>query len=245
MEGQRIVDGLKRGRATAWAMIVRTKVFDEIILDTIAREKTDLVLNLAAGLDARPWRLQLHPTLRWVDVDLPEILRYKTEMLVDAKPSCRYEAVALDLRDAEKRQALFAQLGREATRVLVVAEGLLIYLSAEQVGTLAADLARQSNFGSWLIDLASPRLLALMQKYWGRTMTAGNASFQFAPAESTGFFERFGWREGQFRSAIEEARRLKREMPMMWLWRLIMPFMSKSRRDEARRMSGIVLLEHT
>src|SRR6266550_813284 len=57
--GREIVDTLKRGRQTAWAMIVRTAVFDEIILDTIARHNADVVLNLAAGLDARPWRLDL------------------------------------------------------------------------------------------------------------------------------------------------------------------------------------------
>ena len=37
----------------AWAMIVRTAIFDEIILDRVKRHGVDLVLNLAAGLDAR------------------------------------------------------------------------------------------------------------------------------------------------------------------------------------------------
>src|SRR5438045_3112186 len=57
--GEQIVNELKRGRAAAWAMIVRTAVFDEIISDTIKRHDVDLVLNLAAGLDARPWRMPL------------------------------------------------------------------------------------------------------------------------------------------------------------------------------------------
>src|SRR5487761_2097855 len=54
--GDDIVDTMKQGRAMAWAMIVRTAVFDEIILDTIARHGVDTIVNLAAGLDARPWR---------------------------------------------------------------------------------------------------------------------------------------------------------------------------------------------
>jgi methyltransferase (TIGR00027 family) len=62
--GEEIVQTMKRGRAMAWAMIVRTAVFDEIILETIARERIDLVVNLAAGLDARPWRLSLPASLR-------------------------------------------------------------------------------------------------------------------------------------------------------------------------------------
>jgi O-methyltransferase involved in polyketide biosynthesis len=60
-EGERIVRELPRGRASAWAMITRTAVFDEIILDLVQHRDVDLVLNLAAGLDARPWRLPLPP----------------------------------------------------------------------------------------------------------------------------------------------------------------------------------------
>ena len=97
--GQQIVDTLPRGRQTAWAMIVRTAVFDEIILKTIERDRVDLVVNLAAGLDARPWRLEgLPASLRWIDVDLPGILSYKTETLAGETPVCRYEAVAASYR---------------------------------------------------------------------------------------------------------------------------------------------------
>lgn len=56
--GTEIVDGLKRGRSLATPMIVRTVVFDEIILDRVAKG-ADLVVNLAAGLDVRPWRMRL------------------------------------------------------------------------------------------------------------------------------------------------------------------------------------------
>ena len=75
--GEEIVRTLPRARDAAWAMIVRTAVMDEILLDLIANEDIDTVVNLAAGLDARPWRLALPSSLRWVDVDLPEILEYK------------------------------------------------------------------------------------------------------------------------------------------------------------------------
>ena len=88
-QGQAIVDAMKRGRAMAWAMIVRTAVFDEIILERIRNGNVDVVVNLAAGLDARPWRMKLPPTLRWIDVDLPGILDHKTEIMKAEKPVCR------------------------------------------------------------------------------------------------------------------------------------------------------------
>src|SRR4051812_19484714 len=123
--GHQIMEEMPKGRAYAWPMIVRTAVFDEIILDAVENQKVDLVVNLAAGLDARPWRLPLPASLRWVDVDLPEILNYKTGMLADATPVCRYEAVTIDLTDGSARKALFARLGAGSSRALVVSEGLL------------------------------------------------------------------------------------------------------------------------
>jgi methyltransferase (TIGR00027 family) len=244
VKGEEIVRSLKRGRQTAWAMIVRTAVFDEIILARV-RAGADLVVNLAAGLDARPWRLELPRSLRWVDVDLPDILRYKAETIGDAPPRCRYEAIPTDLTDAEARRALFARLGGEARRALVVTEGLLLYLTAEQVGALATDLHAAPGFRWWLIDLANPRLLAMMTRMWGGTADRGNATFRFAPAEGTAFFAPFGWREVEYRSSLEEARRLRREMSMMWLWRFLGRLSSAARQEETRRMSGTVLLERS
>ncbi|MDB4910849.1 MAG: methyltransferase [Gemmatimonadetes bacterium] len=242
-KGSEIVRTLKDGHSMAWAMIVRTQVFDEIIMAEIASDRIDLVLNLAAGLDARPWRLELPSSLRWVDVDLPEILRYKLETLGDAKPKCTYEAVEADLTDAAARRALFARLGAESIRVLVVTEGLLVYLSDAEVGALASDLHAIPSFARWVIDLANPRLLKMMSKSWGAAVASGNAPFKFAPANGTNFFRDFGWDERAFYSTMEEAERLDREMKMMWLWKFLSRFYSERLREEVRRMSGIAVLE--
>src|SRR5204862_188320 len=67
--GERIVASMRRGRAWAWPMIVRTAVLDELILRAIERDGVDTVLNLAAGLDTRPYRLPLPPALRWIEAD--------------------------------------------------------------------------------------------------------------------------------------------------------------------------------
>src|SRR3954471_14250545 len=148
-EGKAIVDEMKQGRQMAWALIVRTAVFDELILESIRGKQVDLVVNLAAGLDARPWRMDLPPNLRWVDVDLPGILDYKLEKLSGIQTKCSYEAIRVDLTDAAKRQAVLSQLGASATKALIVTEGLLIYLTDQQAGALAADLHAQPAFRWW------------------------------------------------------------------------------------------------
>jgi len=81
--GERIVASMRRGRAMAWPMIVRTAVLDELILRAIERDGVDTVLNLAAGLDTRPYRLPLPSSLRWVEADFPDVRRPACEIWIE------------------------------------------------------------------------------------------------------------------------------------------------------------------
>lgn len=238
--GVQVANTMDPRRSAAWAMIVRTHVLDELILEGV-REGADLVLNLAAGLDARPWRLPLPASLRWVDADLPGILDYKTEALRAEPPRCRYEPVRIDLREAPARQALFARLGAEARRVLVVSEGLLVYLDPADVAALSRDLHEPESFQHWLTDLASDTHLRIMRPLWGARLRKGNAPFRFGPAEGPAFFAQHGgWRLARFRSSLEEAARLQRGARGLGLleWGLRL----WGGQDEVRRFAGMVLL---
>ncbi len=242
-QGEAIVRTLPRAQSSAWAMIVRTAVFDEIILRLVQRDGVDHVINLAAGLDTRPFRLALPPALRWTDVDLPDILAYKQETLAGVQPKCVYEAIATDLTDTTARQTLFARLGGTARRALIVTEGLLIYLQPAHVGALADALHAQPTFHDWLIDIASPWLRKYMAKSWGKTLDAGGSPMHFFPEEGPKFFRPHGWRMVEFRSSLEEAHRLRREMKLAWLWRFMGKISSAERREAQRMISGVVLLE--
>lgn len=246
VKGQEIVDTMKRGRSMAWAMIVRTAMFDEQLMQRV-RAGADMVINLAAGLDTRPWRLDLPANLRWVDVDLPGILEHKLDELKNEKPRCRYEPVKLDLRETDKRDALFARLGAEAKNVVVLTEGLLIYLEPEQVADLARALARPPSFRSWVIDIASPMLIKWSARSWGKELEKANSPFKFGPAESTKFFEPFGWRETHYENSADSGRRLNRQMAGAGFWRVVGAvfgvFQSKAKREQWKRFGGVALLE--
>ena len=241
--GEAIVQAMRRGQRMAWPMVVRTTVFDEIILDCVRNRGADLVLNLAAGLDARPWRLDLPPSLRWVDVDLPGMVQYKAGVMAGERAGCRYEAIAADLADPAQRDDVLSRAAEGARRGLVVTEGLLVYLRPDDVGALAAALAARPAFRWWLTDLASPRLMKMMQRWWGKSVAKGSASFHFAPAESSGFFAPYGWREAAWRPTIEDAERLHRTPGAMWLWKLIGRMQPQRKQEEMRRFAGNVLLE--
>jgi methyltransferase (TIGR00027 family) len=239
--GRRILDGMPEGRRWGWPMVVRTAVMDEIIVREV-RAGLDTVVNLAAGMDMRPYRLDLPADLRWVEVDLPAILEEKIGLIGTEMARCRVERIAADLsQTGARRDALHRSLAG-ATRAMVVTEGLLIYLEREHVEALADDLAAEPKLEKWLIDLAHPQLLQWMSKRWGKVVAEGGAPFKFAPEENTRFFEAHGWSEREFRGTMQEATRLKREMPGGWFYRILGLFASPKQREIFKRFSGIVLL---
>lgn len=200
------------------------------------------MLNLAAGLDARPYRLALPANLRWLHVDLPPMIEFVQHKLAGETARCRLEYLAADLTIAAERERVLAR-ATAGGPALVITEGLLVYLAPEQVGELARQLHARQELRWWLMDLATPMLLKMLARTWGARLSAANAPMRFAPAESTAFFTPFGWREAEFRSTWEESQRLKRGPRLAWLWRLLAHLQSRQRREAGRRMSGIVLLE--
>ena len=241
--GAAIVEKLPKGKAFAWPMIVRTAVMDEIIVRLTRDQGVRTVVNLAAGLDTRAYRLALPPSLRWFHVDLPDMLAYTRDNLRDEHPACVLEYVAADLQEPAQRAALLDRANAAGGPALAIAEGLLVYLPPEQVAALGSDLSSRPAFRHWLIDLAAPDMLRMLQKTWAPYLAAGNAPMLFAPAEGTRFFESSGWREAEYRSMWTEALRLKRTMKGASLWHFLMKLMPRARREKLSRMSGIVLLD--
>ncbi|HTM25236.1 MAG TPA: SAM-dependent methyltransferase [Vicinamibacterales bacterium] len=207
--GEGIAKAQELTHRNAWSFTARTYMTDRFISDEV-RDGADLVVNLAAGLDARPYRMDLPKTLRWVEVDLPGILDYKEQVLGGVAPVCVLERVRLDLADETARRALFARLAAESTRAVVVSEGLIIYLDAGQVASLARDLHAQASFHTWILDLASPGLLKRLSRGRGQAVAAAGAPFRFAPAEGPDFFVPLGWTPAEVGSLLKTAARLNR-----------------------------------
>lgn len=220
-----------------WPMVVRTVVFDEVIAHAV-RAGADTVINLAAGLDARPYRMHLPADLHWVEVDMPDMIDYKEEILRDERPRCRLTRIRQDLSDRPARQALFTELAAASKKCFIITEGLLIYLDESAVADFTDDLAAHKSFYNWITDLASPSLLRLLHKEYADLNI--NSPMKFAPANGTRFFEQHGWRAIHVRSAMKEAARLKR---LGWFYRLIARLPDNPAKPGKQPWSGFVLLE--
>ena len=226
-----------------WSIVVRTAVMDAVILRCI-EGGARTVLNLGAGLDTRAFRLNLPPTLRWLDVDLPAVTAYRRACLGKAVAACRHAHVAADLRRADERHRVICDAGSKGP-MLVITEGLLVYLPPEQVSELATQLRNQANARWWLADLITPLLQQTMGMVWRDQLDAADAAFRFAPGDATAYFRALNWLETEFHSTWTESIRLDRVPPNAWMWDTLLRWSPPAAEFAWTRMSGVALLEPT
>jgi methyltransferase (TIGR00027 family) len=237
--GEQIAKAADFGEENSWSFLARTYLFDRFVTKQV-KQGADLVVSLAAGLDTRPYRMEWPPTLRWVEVDLPDILDYKEEILGNAKPVCEVERVRLDLANPDARRGLFDRLGRSAQNVIVISEGLVIYLMPAEVGALAQDLAAPPSFHHWVVDIVSPGLLAMLKDRMGKAVQEAGAPFLFGPPEGPPFFEPYGWKPVDVRSMLKTAAKLER-LPLMLRMFAMLP--ESSGAQGSQPWSAVCLLE--
>jgi methyltransferase (TIGR00027 family) len=236
--GEEIARSMPFMERASWSFVARTWLVDTMLASEVA-QGADMVVNLAAGLDARPYRMDLPPTLQWIEVDLPDMIDYKESVLAAEQPRCQLERVRLDLADVDARRTLFDELGRRARRVVVITEGLLIYLTAEGVRALAHDLAGPPSLRRWITDLASPGLLKMIRKNVSERLDAVGAVLQFAPAEGPPFFVPLGWKPLEVEGVLPTAANLRR---LTFFMRIIARLPESTGKQGSRPWSGVVLL---
>jgi methyltransferase (TIGR00027 family) len=234
--GREIAEGLPKG-PLSWSISIRTKVFDELILDAIRTRKIRRVVNLAAGLDARPYRLALPSDLRWVETDLPGLIQWKEQVLASERPACHVERVPLDLADPRQRAVLLSRLGVDGSPTLVVTEGLLVYLDEATVASLADDLRASFPSALWLVENVTPAVLARMKRNWDKTLRSADAAMKFAPRDGLGFFLARGWMPVTEKSLVDEAERLGREMRIVAMIRRLSRWLPMLGAAYARRQA--------
>jgi len=244
LAGMRGAEGLQKilgGEAGAVGCIVRTCLVDELILEAFRESAIDTVVNLGAGLDTRPYRLPLPNTTRWIEIDSADVLAYKAQALEGFTPVCKLESLALDVANADHRLALCRRVAATANTALLVAEGLLVYMTSAQVASLASDLYAWSQFRYWVCDLVSPHVFRLAREQVPFAAGSDNVTMQFAPEAGAEFFREFGWETADCRWSVEEGRRLERR----YFPDSLLEDLSVEQREALRRLNAVVTLKRT
>jgi methyltransferase (TIGR00027 family) len=155
--GVAILNALPQASGTMlrFGMAIRTRFVEELLMEALAAPANSIktVLSVGCGLDTRPWRLDLAPDLRWIEIDFADMLDYKERIMSGEKPRCRRERLTVDLNDPAQRSTMYEAAGPEPA--LMITEGLLLYLPAATVEALAAETSRQSGVTHWISDITT------------------------------------------------------------------------------------------
>jgi methyltransferase (TIGR00027 family) len=152
--GMAIAKALPSVEVMCFGIGIRSRILDDVIAAEISDRGIATVLCVGAGLDTRPWRLDLPRWLRWIEVDLQPMLDYKWSIMGSEPPVCNLQRLAVDLNDPDQRDAMFAEVADP--KALMITEGLLMYLPASTVEALAREAAAEVEY--WLLDVASTAL---------------------------------------------------------------------------------------
>lgn len=209
--GYAIVAGGPRFGRTGWWHSVRAKLFDELIMMAL-RSGCDMVLNLGAGFDTRPYRLDLPADLVWVEADLPELLAEKELLLGGETARCLLTRRPVDLADPDARSAFLDAELADASKALVLTEGFVYFLSDTAVRALALDLKRP-EIAWWGVDFWNAAMHRIMAASTNDLLRS--APIVFAPRAGIAHFEALGWTALEVHSIFESAHRLRRLPPAL------------------------------
>jgi methyltransferase (TIGR00027 family) len=221
--GLRVAQTLPKG---TWVVAMRTILIDSFLLSAIS-SGIRTIINIGAGFDTRPYRMQLPSSLRWFEIDEPGIIERKIQQLRGEAPACSVERFGLDPADRIGRRELLGRIGRAPTRTMALTEGVIGYLTVDDAGGLADDLHELASVERWLTDYWSPRLLRAYQRH----QPLAGAPIRFDPTSCEAFFTERGWTIAEIRYLGEESRRLHRPVPLPLSDKAMRLFTSRPLRD--------------
>jgi methyltransferase (TIGR00027 family) len=183
------------GKANAY-LPIRTRFFDDLI--TRHCDWADQIVLLGAGHDTRALRLPLPAHGTVFALDQPDVLDATTQVIsrvrADHSSGPAWVPVAVDLR-APWHDHLLGSGFDPASPTLWIAEGLLYYLTHDQVDDLLTTAARLSHtratfaadtFGTGLLDLPAMRGYVESRRRSGMHPP-------FCTDDPTGLLHRTGW----------------------------------------------------
>jgi methyltransferase (TIGR00027 family) len=150
----------------ARGMAVRTRFYDQYFLDATHNGIRQAVI-LAAGLDARAYRLPWPEGTVVYEVDLPDVIEFKTSTLskLGAQPTAERRTVAVDLRDDWPAALKAAGFDPQAPAAWS-AEGLVVYLPPVAQDALFDNVTALSAAGSQLASEFVPDTAIFADQRW-------------------------------------------------------------------------------
>lgn len=147
---------LGRGGSNAQVIAARARQLDVWTRDFLTAHPDGQVLNLGCGLDSRPLRLHVPTTCRWVDIDQPEVIALRRR-LYDLP--AEVTTLGASVTDPSWWERVDSQ---RAT--LLMAEGLLMYLTGDEVHALLQRAVAHLPSGTVVFDGVASWMVTLSRR---------------------------------------------------------------------------------
>ena len=146
----------KKDKAMSSGVIARTIVLDEMVGQYLDSHPDTIVVNIACGLDTRCYRIK-GKYLRWYNIDLPETMQIREKFLTENGPIYQIAKSAMDASYTEN-----IEFSKE--NVLVIIEGLSMYLSEADVRQMFAIISQTFETATVYIEVMSPFMVQHMKE---------------------------------------------------------------------------------
>jgi methyltransferase (TIGR00027 family) len=182
---------------TELGIVIRTKFFDDFLLQATREYHIPQIVILASGMDTRAFRLMWPAHTRFFEIDQPEVLLHKRQVLasVGASSNCWHRSIGADLI-AGRWSATLLRTGFDPHQTSVwLIEGLLPYLPESVVSHLFDKVTALSAPGSWLGFTAvnGDALTSPMMRFWLKSIEEAGVPWLSAMDEPEALLAKYRW----------------------------------------------------
>jgi O-methyltransferase involved in polyketide biosynthesis len=139
----------------------RAATFDQMTIRFLADHPNAVVLQVGCGLDSRAFRINPPAGVEWFDVDFPDVIDLRRQLF---PTRANYHMIGAPLDDLR----WLAEVSRERSG-LMIAEGVLHYLSETEVKALLNALVAHFPSGQVIFDICNTMIVKQAGKNVGGT----------------------------------------------------------------------------
>ena len=145
-------------------VIARTIVLDRMTKEWLASHPGAVVVNIACGLDTRCYRMS--GNAHWYNLDLPETMAVREKLLPESGTISQIAMSAMEDWGSE--------ISEQNVQVLIVIEGLTMYLNAKDVQQIFAVISSRFSQATIFVETMNPMIV---KRFKEKSIEGSHAKF--------------------------------------------------------------------
>jgi methyltransferase (TIGR00027 family) len=199
-QGLQILETFKDETRPNTSNVGRHRLIDDLLRPELNAHPNLAVVIIGAGFDTRAFRLKGGT---WIELDEPQVIAYKDERLPASTSENELQRIPIDFATESAAQKLAPFSGRSP--VVVVIEGVLMYMEEATISKLLQTLRRQFPQHKLICDLMTRDFFEKTATTMHEKLTGMGAPFKFAADNPAEVFVNSGYRQVEKIPIIEQA----------------------------------------